>query len=273
MNYLKKNVPLQKFYLKKNIMNRYIEELKFNALRNMEFNLLVTHILSIVDQPFVLNRVGKRVDTLKAFLPELEKIEAQDRKWHESNDLNQAEKDRDNYVNILIRTERTYSRIIIPEYETASKLLTSLFDKHKRDIATDTNIAETERIYNLVNEVEHTSALLEALKTFSLIPAYEAMKAANIRFDELWQKRNRELGEIEPIDTKTIRTECVKAIKNLYKGIEYWDDEEGTPEWDTLIRTLSQLGSYYKQPLKARATRRKNKDSAAPDDEPVIAPV
>jgi hypothetical protein len=254
-------------------MNRTIEEFKYNGLRNMEFNLLVSHIISIIDQAFVRDKIGKRVDTLKKFLPELEKIEAQDRKWHESNELNQAEKDRDNYVNTLIRTERTYSRIFIPEYETASKLLTSFFDKHKRDIATDTNTAETERIYNLVNDIEHTSALLEALKTFSLIPAYEAMKTANIRFDELWQKRNRELGELKPVDTKTIRTDCVKAIKNLYKGIEYWCEEEETPQWDTLIGTLSQLGSFYKQQLKARATRRKNKDNTVLEDEPVIVPV
>jgi hypothetical protein len=39
---------------------------------------------------------------------------------------------------------------------------------------------------------------------------------ANMRFDELRQQRNKELGEIEHVDSKTLRSDCVRVINALY---------------------------------------------------------
>jgi hypothetical protein len=247
-----------------------IERFKFNGLKNMEFTLVVPHILSIVESSPVAPQLSRRLNAVKTFLPDLDRIEAQERKWHEAGQLNEAELARDGYVNTLIRTERTYSRVAVPGYGETSKQLTALFDKHGRDIATDSNIAETQRIYNLVEDIERTPGMLNALGELALIPAYEAMKQSNIRFDELWQRRNRELGESERVDSKAIRSHCIKAIHALYEGIEYLASESDDPAWTQLIRTLSQLGSYYKQQLKARITRRKNKTTS--EDEPLIRP-
>ncbi|MDR2027712.1 MAG: DUF6261 family protein, partial [Prevotellaceae bacterium] len=184
--------------------------------------------------------------------------------------LDGHERSRDAYVNTLIRTERTYSRFAVPGYEDASEKLTALFDKHGRDIAGDRNTAETQRIYNLVEDIERTPGMLDVLAVFALIPVYNAMKEANANFDALWQQRNRELGDMEHVDTKTIRKDCVRAINDFYEGVEYWAFENDDPELTRLIAELSQLGSYYSQQIKARITRRKNKENI--DDEPPIRP-
>jgi hypothetical protein len=248
-----------------------ITAFRFEDLRNAEIARAIPHIVAIIEKSSVAPRLDKRLRELISCLPDLEKIEVQERKWHEAKQLNEAERSRDGYVNTLIRIERIFSRVVIPEYEEASKLLTALFDKHKRDIATDTNIGETQRIYDLVDDIEKTPALLDALNTLGLTPVYKHMKVANSLFDELWQQRNKDLSEHEHVDTKAIRSNCVKIINALYEGIEYLaDEEDNAPEWMSLIRALSQLGTYYKQQLKARNTRRKNKQKT--EDEPPIQP-
>jgi Txe/YoeB family toxin of Txe-Axe toxin-antitoxin module len=237
----------------------------------MEFTIVAPFIVSIAEKySVVFNYLGRRFDALKAFLPELGKIEAQERKWRDAKMLNEYERSRDAFVNTLVRTEKTHSWTLIPGYEEASGKLTALFDKHGRDIATDRNTAETQRIYNLVEDIERTPGMLDVLATFALIPAYNAMKEANTRFDELWQQRNRELSEGEHVDSKAIRSDCIKAIHAFYEGVEYWASENNDAQWTQLIAELSQLGSYYDRQIKARETRRKNKDNS--EDEPLIAP-
>jgi hypothetical protein len=251
-------------------MNK-IEKFKFQYLSNVEFTLAVPQIIVIADRYSVVpQQLGKRLDTLKAFLPELDKIEAQERRWRDAKTLDENERSRDAYVNTLIRTERTYSRVTVPEYGDASKKLTALFDKHGRDIADDRNTAETQRIYNLVEDIERAPGMLDALAVFALIPVYNAMKEANAHYDELWQRRNRELSEVEHVDSKAIRLSCVRAINALYEGIEYWAAESDDLAWSQLVTELSQLGSYYDRQIKARITRRKNKENT--EKEPLIEP-
>jgi hypothetical protein len=149
---------------------------------------------------------------VKGFLPALDKIEVQERRWQEAKVLDEEERLRDDFVNTIIRTERNYARVVVPGYENASELLTALFDKHGRDIAYDRNTAETQRIYNLTKDVERTPGMPEALEALALTPVYNAMKEANKHFDELWQQRNKYFSEVEHVDSKAIRADCVKAI-------------------------------------------------------------
>jgi hypothetical protein len=248
-----------------------IERFHFQSLSNVEFTLLVPHIVTVAEKyPVVPQRLEKRLDALKAFLPELDRMEVQERRWRDAKTLDENERSRDAYLNTLIRTERTYSRVTFPEYEEASIKLTALFDKHGRDIAEDRNTAETQRIYNLVKDIERTPGMLDAMAVFALIPVYGAMKEANAHYDELWQRRNSELGEVGHVDSKAIRSACVKAINALYEGIEYWAAESDDPAWSQLVTELSLMGDYYDRQIKARITRRKNKENT--EKEPLIEP-
>jgi hypothetical protein len=246
-----------------------IDRFRFPSLSNEEFTRVVPHIVAIAKKySVVVQKLEKRFGALQSFLPELDKIEAQARKWREAKTLKEYESSRSAYVNTLIRTEQTHSRVSIPASEEASKKLTALFDKHKRDIASDRNTAKTQRISNLIEDIERTPGMLDVLATFALMPVYNAMKETNSRFDELWQLRNKELSEVEHVDSLAIRTECGKAIQAFYEGVEYWCSESDDVQWSQLIAELSELGSYYKQQIKARMTRRKNKENG--DNEPMI---
>jgi hypothetical protein len=247
-----------------------IERFRFEGLKNMEFTLVVPHILSIVEKSPPASLLSRRLNDVKAFLPDLDRIEAQERKWRDAKQLDEAERMRDGYVKTLIRTGRTFSRVVLPGYEEASEKLSALFDRHGRDIATDGNIAETQRIYNLTEDIERTPGMTDVLAAFSLTAAYEAMNQANERFNELWQRRNRELSETDRVDSKSVRAACVKAINALYDGIEYLTAESDDPAWMPLVHELSRLGGYYRQQLKARVSRRKNRVKT--EDEPLIQP-
>jgi hypothetical protein len=238
-------------------------------LRNAEFTLVVPHVLNIVDGSPLVQQLEKQLNGVKAFLPDLDRIEAQERRWRESLLLSDIERSRDGHFNMLIHTEKAFSRVVGPGYEEVSEKLTALFNKHGRDIASDRNTA-MQQIYNLTEDIERTSGMLDLLSRFALLPVYKEMKQANIRFDELWQQRNRELSKNERVDSELIRTGCIKALSTLYDGIEYLATESEDPAWLPLIRELSRLSSYYKQQLKARDTRWKNKEYTT--DEPLIRP-
>jgi hypothetical protein len=253
-------------------METLIERFRITALRNMEFTLVVPRIVAIVEShdPDAL-RLKNRLDAVKSFLPDLAKIEAQERRWPDANLMEGCESTRDDMVNIMIHVEHTYARVSVPGLEEASQKLTALFDKHKRDIATDNRTSETQRIYNLVEDIERTPGFQEkVLEVFSLLSVFQTMKEANIKFDELWRRRNRELSEIEKVDSKTIRMKCGKAISSLYEGIEFYAAEYGEPAYHALIRELNKLSAYYKQQIKARITHRKN--AGKPNGEELIKP-
>jgi hypothetical protein len=161
-----------------------IDRFKFQSLSNVKLTIVVPHIVSIAEKFSVVpQQLEKRFEAVKSFLPDLDSIEAQERGWREAKTLNEYERSRDSYVNTLIRTERTYSRVVIQGFEDASAKLTALFDKHGRDIADDRNTAETQRIHNLIEDVERTPGMPDALAVFALTPAYNAMKDANANFD------------------------------------------------------------------------------------------
>jgi hypothetical protein len=235
-----------------------IERFKFVYLRHMEFTIVVPRIVAIVEShdPDALRLTG-RLNAVKAFLPDLDRIEVQERKWRESALLAESERVRDDMVNTIIRVERAYARVTVPGCEEASEKLTALFDKHKRDIAADGDTAETQRIYNLTEDIERTPGLPEALNGLALTPAYNAMKEANIRFDELWRKRNKELSEKDKVDSKAIRVACVQAVNHLYDGIDFYVVEYGVEAYRPLIMEINKLNAYYRQHIEAGLTLRK----------------
>ncbi len=251
--------------------NLKIERFRITRLRNMEYTLVVPRIINIIERYFPESlRITRRLDALKAFLPELDKIEAHERRWHASQEKNDCERQRDEAVNAIIRTERTYSHLAIPAMNEVSKMLTHLFDKHGRDIASDNETSETQRIYNLVEDIERTPGMPEALEAFALTPIYENMKNNNIRFDELWRQRNKETSEITTVDVKAIRCACDKALIDLFNGIEYCAAEYTAEEYIPLINELNKLAVYYRQNLKARHIRLQN--GAKSQEEPIMQP-
>jgi hypothetical protein len=59
----------------KNKIMKSIERFRFQSLNNIEFTLVVSYIVSIAGKyPVVSLQLGKRFDALRAFLPDLDKI-------------------------------------------------------------------------------------------------------------------------------------------------------------------------------------------------------
>jgi len=70
--------------------------------------------------------------------------------------------------------------------------------------------------------------------------------------------------------TRTIRTECDKAITLLWNAIDHCIAERGPEQYASLVNGVNRLNAYYKQQLAARATRRKAKQAVEKEKE--IAP-
>lgn len=248
-------------------MEVIIERFKISHLRNMEYALIVPRILRIADSydPERLH-LGRRLNRAKAFLPELQRIEAIERKWHKSRQLGDSEFTRDIMVNTIIQMVRAFMRINIPVKSKAAELLDTLFDKHGRDIAVDSDTAETQRIFNLVKDVEASAELREAMNVLGLAEVFDYMKSANIEFNDLWEERNRELGQKEPVNTKAVRQKCNKALTALFDAIEHNSAEYEELDYLPLAKELNKQAAFYRQQLKARATRRKNNEKDKGED-------
>jgi hypothetical protein len=83
------------------IMTSKIERFRFQSLDNAEFTIAVPHIVTIAEKYSVVSQgIPKRLEAVKAFLPDLDKIEAHDRKWRDAKTLDECERSRDAYVTI-----------------------------------------------------------------------------------------------------------------------------------------------------------------------------
>jgi hypothetical protein len=123
-----------------------INRFRFPNLSNEEFTRVVPHIVAIAKKySVVLQKLEKRFVALQSFLPELDKIEAQTRKWREAKTLNEYEHSRSAYVHTLIRTEHTHSRVSIPGFEERRILVF-----RKRRCPMDTIDSGIERIGQLL---------------------------------------------------------------------------------------------------------------------------
>ena len=236
---------------------------KYNLtnLWNSEYPLVVRRIIKIVDahKPYTIH-LGTSFDRLAAFRPQVLKIEAQERSDKESALLSMYDRQRDTSFNVIHAVAKAFQRAPREGMSLKATIVVEFLKKHGRNISETNYTAETKRLYDLVHDARRQPDVMAALMAMSLNPVFDDMHETNKKFDKLFMQRVHRRAETEKIDARAIRTECDKAVKLLWKSIEFCCNEYGKEIYTPLINELNVLNIYYKQGIAARTKSRKTKN-------------
>ncbi len=247
----------------------HIIRFNFPGLWNSEYPLVLSRIIDIVAAANPKEfHFENSFDRLAAFRPQLDKIEVQEKFDRDSITLKNLDQERDTLFRIIHTVVKAFARAPIAETANQTSDIMRILKKHGVDIPSANYTAKTERLNDLIADVEEEPEVLQSLENLSLLPIFEQMKERNMEFDRLFMQRNQRQAETERIDVRAIRIECDKAVILLWNAIEFCSNEYGEEKYLPLMKEINNFNSYYRQQLAARSTRRKtNKDLSA--EEPI----
>ena len=248
-----------------------IEKLDYEKLWNSEHPLVYNRLVTISDKhdPAALH-LGGPLARVKAHLPLLVKIEAQERGSLLSKKLEETDKQRDNFVWSIIGMTRAYLTANLPAtYDNALKVK-SWLDKHDASSIPAANYtSETERINDMLTDAERNTDIQAALATLNLADIAIQLRTKNQEFDTLFMQRKADQATIETVDAKAIRANADKDLRRFFTFVELYQVEYPELDYEPLVKELNTLLSYYKAQLAARAARRAK--GAKVEEEPPIA--
>jgi hypothetical protein len=238
-------------------METTLERLKLTNLRNSEYTHFINQIVAIIakynDDALHLKKAFNR---LKATLPNLAKIKAQEQGNVLSNTLHELDIERDTLLTAIVAQAKTMSKLSLPSIAPHVVVLNRLLDIHGRDIATANFNAETERINNLLADYDAKADVKTAVEALNLKILFDQLRAVNTQFAELFLQRTGEESAIEKVETRAIRAETDKILTDFFVAFEFCSLEYDEPDYQTPANEMNELIVYYKTQLKARATRR-----------------
>ncbi|MFZ4456926.1 MAG: DUF6261 family protein [Bacteroidales bacterium] len=236
-----------------------VSRLPLKELWNSEYTIFADQISKIITKYNIQDlHLKKSFDRVTAFLPSLAKVTAQEQSSQFSNSLKELDNERDTLINGIIAQVKTMSKLTIPALATQAAVLSRLFDKHGRDIATAGYNAETKRINDLLADYHTKAEIKTAADTTSLTMLFDQLEVVNTRFNNLFLQRNEDDATTESVDARALRNESDKAIIAFFDAIEFCSSEYEELDYAPLANELNEVINYYKSQLKARTTRRGN---------------
>lgn len=247
-----------------------IFRLAFKLLRNGEYIMFVQQIVKIVERHEIETLHLKKVfNALRAMLPQLAKIKAQETCSELSNQLHDLDIERDilfkavmNHITIMGTARR---QSLMPHM----MMLNHFFDTEGRNIASDTYNDETKRLNDLFKDYDADPDVRAAARVLNLQIYFDPLREANNQFAEKFLLHKEEEATTEKVDTRTIRQTTDQRLNTLFRALEYCSGQYEELDYQSLANELNVLIYYYKTLLKARSTRRNNskEDYTDPDKE------
>lgn len=241
------------------------------SFRNSEYTIFVSQLVAIfMKYNAELLHLKKSFERLKAFIPDLEKIKAQELGSAYSNLIHNLDVQRDNLFNAIVNQVKNIEKSGLTSLAEHVVVLNRLLDKHGRDIATANYNAETKRLNDLLAEISTNAEVSAAIVATNLSLFVDELRTVNTEFNSKFMQRTEEDSAVEVIDARAIRTESDKALVAFFDAFEFCSTEYDDLDYQTPANELNELISHYKTQLKARDTRRANgKDTTT---EEAIAP-
>lgn len=250
-----------------------IEKLDFPKLRNAEHPRVYNRLITITQKhnPETLHLTGPFARA-KAHLPELDKIEAQERGSVHTKKMEEIDQRNDNLIKGMISMAKAHILADFPATYESALLVNNWLDKHKAGSIPDDNYTSSvERISDMVADAERTPELMAALQTINVTEIFTELKTNAPQLETLFMQRKEDKSKAETVDTKAIRREADKDMRRLFTFIELYQVEYPDVDYAPLTRELNVLLAYYKTQLAARAARRakgENVEQEPPIEEP-----
>jgi hypothetical protein len=252
-------------------MKVQIFRLPLKSLRNNEYTMFVSQLVAIfLKYNAEQLHLKKSFERFTAFMPELEKVKAQELSSVYSNLIHDLDVQRDNVFKAIVAQVKNIEKSGLSALMPQVAILNHLFDKHGRDIATDNYNAETKRMNDLLTEISSSTEITAAITATNLNLFVDQLRVLNTDFAAKYMLRTEEGAAIETVDARAIRTESDKALIAFFDAFEFCSTEYDDLDYQTPANELNEHITHYKTQLKTRDTRRTNgKDTTT---EETIAP-
>ena len=235
-----------------------ISRLPFKTLWNSEYTLFVNQTVGIIEKYHPENlHLTKSFGKVKAMLPGLAKIKAQELSNENSKKLQDLDAERDAIITGIPAQVKTIGKMSsMASLAPHVVVLNHFFDTEGRDIATANYNSETKRIIDLLVDYDAKPEVKAAAAALNQGMFFEQLRVVNTQFDSLFMQRTEEDAAVEKVDARAIRAETDKVLTAFFDAIVFCSSEYDTLDYATPANEVNDLVAYYKAQLKARATRR-----------------
>jgi hypothetical protein len=250
-----------------------IERVSYPHLWNSEFPLVVDQTLSICEKYDMQSMMlEKSYNELVSYRPQLNSMSVYSRKNAKIVAAGIFDSERDSLINGFVKAIKAMKYVDLPQIKPHFELLDSLLSKHKAStIALANNISETERLIMLENEINANPGIQAAIMSLNLDGLTQRLFEANKEYDKIFREYIAEKSSEQPLDVASLRRNCYKSLTQFFDAVQYCAFANEHLDYTALVNELRQLNNYYRQQLKARATRRMNgKDTM--EEEPIAPP-
>lgn len=236
-----------------------IIRISLKTLRNSEYTIFASQLVAIFLKynPEKLH-LKKSFDRFTAYLPELEKIKAQELSSVYSELIHDLDVQRDNVFTAIVKQIKASEKSGLTSLAASVAVMNRFLDKHGRDIASDNFNAETKRLNDLLAEISSNAGVSAAVAALNLTLFIDELRSLNTDFNTKFMNRTEEDASVEVIDARAIRTESDKALIDFFDAFEFCSTEYDDLDYQTPANELNEHITHYKTQLKARDTRRSN---------------
>ncbi|MDR1865822.1 MAG: DUF6261 family protein [Bacteroidales bacterium] len=249
-----------------------IERITHSALRNEEFAVAYGLVIRICEQHDMDRlHLRKSYDELLLFRS-IEELPVLLRKNEKLAQASRLDDERDALINSLARVVKSYHGVDAPDVTPHVELLEALLEKHEANgIASAARSLETDRLKKLEKEIAGDPALQNAVAAMRLQSVVNRLFEANREYETVFLEYLAENNGNPPDNISLLRTECAKSLTHFFNAVQYSAYLHEDADYMPFVNALNKLQRYYKQQLKARATRRRNGKKT--EEEPPIPPM
>lgn len=250
-----------------------ITRVEFGKLWNSEHPLVFNRLIAIIDKhnPEALH-LGGPLGRAKKHLPELDKIQMQERGSTLTKKIEETDKRSDNIIWAFTGMTNSFITANMPDTYESALIVKEWLSKHKASTIPDANYTSaSERIRDLITDAERTPEIMQAIETLHQTGMFNELKSVHEQMNTLFMQRKANKAQQENIDSKAIRAAADKDMRMLFTFIELYQVENPEVDYSPLVREMNVLLKYYKNQLAARAASRLKGDKTE-EESPIELP-
>lgn len=253
-----------------------IVQVPFSKVQKLAFPELVNTVVSIVSKH---NPDAFYIRAYYNFLLEAQtlnnKLSVANRNTEESKALVLFKQKRNRVLSAIIGEAKNRKKVNLPAYTNDQTIVSLFIEGYIGKIQSNVSKIKTERIKQMLAEMDGSSALQQAIQNVGLMDYMNELKNIQLGIDtntakDIEQKAARPKLQ----DTAAAITKMRLALRNLLGAIEFGVHAHPDVDYTPLINELNELLVKYSSEIKAKATRTKNAtqaDAVAKSDNKKVA--
>ena len=241
-------------------MRKFITYVSFARIGNLEFMRLVMKMNQMVAKhdPAVLKIEGV-YNLLVAELPKLKSLQVKSGKHPNSMELKALRLKRRNLLVVITGKVRLLTKAQVDALSASAALVVPLLEKYLKNIVADKLNTQSEKINELLDELDGNVAMNAALTTLGLKAYLDELKTLQTAIEQTGdhQVASKSVKKLS-VETRIIRSEVIDAVADLLNGIEIAKKENKELDYTALINEVNELIKPFQTDIKSRNTRSKN---------------